>query len=88
MPIWNYICDACDKHVEQLLIHNEKENNICPACGGNLYRLPSAPHFKLAYDNKKDMVDWNGNTSRYWEEYKKQKEEGKDVRVPKHDGDE
>ena len=86
MPVFDYVCDTCDKHTELLVIHNEEVNEKCE-CGGHLYRLPSAPYFKLVYNNKTDMCDWDGNTSRYWDEYKKQKEEGKNVRVPKHDGD-
>jgi len=86
MPIYDYICDSCDICIEKLVFTNDDEDNKCE-CGGNLYRLPSAPNFKLVYNNKTDTCDWDGNTSRYWDEYKKQKEEGKDVRIPKHDGD-
>jgi len=34
----------------------------------------------LEYNNKTDMCDWSGNTSHYWDDYKKAREEGKDVK--------
>ena len=49
--------------------------------------MGKSPSFKLTYTASKDSCDWDGNSSQYWNDYKKQKSEGKKVRIPKHDGD-
>jgi len=43
-------------------------------------KMVSLTSFKLEYNNKTDMCDWSGNTSHYWDDYKKAREEGKDVK--------
>lgn len=89
MPVYDTKCDKCKKEKEVLTLKISEKLGKCE-CGGKLIKLaPSSksPSFKLVYDNKKDMVDWDGNTSRYWDDYKKQKAQGKNVRIPKFDGD-
>ena len=48
--------------------------------------MGKSPSFKLTYNAQTDICDWDGNRSKYWDDYKKQKAEGKKVRIPKHDG--
>lgn len=58
----------------------------CPVCfDANAERIfpTKPPSFKLTYNPQKDMVDWDGNRSRYWDEWKKDKSQ----RIPKLDGD-
>ena len=91
MPIFDTKCIECGHEQEVLVIHDKitKEMVTCSECGGDLEKIvpQKAPKFKLVYDNTKDMVDWDGNTSRYWDSYKEAKARGEDVRIPKHDGE-
>jgi len=65
-------------------------NEVICKCGYIANRIfpKKPPKFDLIYNNATDMVDWDGNTSRYWDDYKKMKAEGKNPRIPKLDGDE
>jgi len=60
-------------------------NGDCPVCNYPLDRVANTKSFKLLYDNKKDSVDWDGNRSAYYDEYNRQKAEGKDVRIAELD---
>lgn len=89
MPLYDWLCKSCGNEFEYLIIGSD-DVAVCAKCGGiELKRLSpqSAVNFKLLYDPKIDRVDWDGNTSRYYDEYKKQKKEGKDVRIAQLDGD-
>ena len=83
------MCDSCGYIEEKWQKFYYEKKYMCLECGkGNMIKaFLKAPLFKLIYNNKKDMVDWNGNRSRYWDEYKKQKAEGKNIRIPEADGD-
>ena len=88
MPIWNFICGECDECDERIFFPGEEVGTqLCKRCGGIVYKLPSLSNFKLIYNNKKDVCDWSGNSSRYWDQYKKDKAEGKNVRIPEEDGE-
>ncbi len=81
MPLYEYICEACE-HKEERLEFGEEINreHICPQCGRKMDRIVSLCKFKLEYNNKTDLCDWQGNTSQYWRAYKEAKSEGKDVK--------
>lgn len=89
MIILDYMCDSCGYTEEKWQKFNYEKSYMCLECGkGKMKKVfLKPPIFKLVYDNKKDSCDWNGNTSRYWAEYKKQKAEGKKVRIPELDGE-
>ena len=88
MPLYDYECE-CGLIFEWFAKFDEEVK--CPICWDKTARkiMPQgkSPSFKLTYNPKKDLVDWDGNRSQYWDEYKKQKSEGKKVRIPKEDGD-
>lgn len=88
MPIYDFLCEHCG-HEFDLIVDYDTSKTRCRSCAKTAKRVfpRKAPSVDLAYNPVTDMVDWDGNTSRYWDEYKKQKAEGKDVRIPKHDGD-
>ena len=88
MPIMDFTCEHCGLAFDKLVDH-EVEIATCPNCEGNSFKVfpRKAPSIDLKYNPITDMVDWDGNTTRYWDQYKKDKADGKDVRIPKHDGD-
>ena len=88
MPVWDVKCTKCGKVMEQICVHSD-DLQPCIYCKGECKKIvgDTPPGFRLVYNNKTDMVDWEGNKSRYWDEYKKQKSQGKDVRIPEHDGE-
>lgn len=87
MPIYDCYCEKCNKELIDVYMKVNDENPICPDCEILMVRAANTGHFKLLYDPKKDRVDWDGNTTKYYDEYKKQKAEGKDVRIAQLDGD-
>ena len=88
MPLYDYECKKCGDRVEVLLSMEDAENfTVCSICEGEMVRvLTKAPSFKLKYNPKTDMVDWEGNHSRYWDDYKAKKEAGQKPRIPELDG--
>jgi putative FmdB family regulatory protein len=88
VPIYDFECEYCG-HQFDLLVGYDVNKVKCLSCNKEAKRVfpKKAPGIDLKYNPVTDMVDWDGNTTRYWDEYKKQKSEGKDVRIPKHDGD-
>ena len=88
MPIFDFMCTGCSGHDERLFFPGEEiEEQKCEECGNIMYKLPPLSNFKLVYNNKTDMCDWDGNRSKYWDSYKAQKAAGKDVRIPEEDGE-
>ena len=89
MPLFDYACSACGLEFEWLAKFDEVVK--CPICWDeDAIKLPpqgKSPSFKLIYNNKTDMVDWDGNRSQYWDSYKKMKAEGKKPRIPELDGE-
>ena len=87
MPIYIVKCQKCNKEEEVLTLRISEIIPDCECGGKRIIIAPSgkSPSFKLLYDNKKDIVDWDGNRSTYYDEYKKQKAEGKDVRIAELD---
>ena len=81
MAIFDTECQKCEKIIEQVCVHNE-DFEPCPLCGGECKKIVgrTPPSFYLRYNNKTDMVDWDGNKSRYWDDYKAAKSRGEDVK--------
>jgi putative FmdB family regulatory protein len=80
MPIYDVFCEKCGNVLEDVWMKHNEECGNCPKCGHRLKRVCAAKSFELKYNNKTDMCDWAGNTSQYWKDYKKAKEEGKKVK--------
>ena len=51
---------SCDNH------------GICPECSIGVMKrhIGNKMSFELKYNNRTDMCDWDGNTSRYWDKIK------------------
>jgi putative FmdB family regulatory protein len=84
IPLYDYKCE-CGFIEEKLEFGEEIEQpHPCPKCGKEMERLsPKKVSFKLKYNNKTDMCSWGNegyDSSRYWDEYKKAKERGEDVK--------
>src|ERR1700688_4768012 len=43
MPLYEYECTACKKHIEKIQKFSDPEITICPHCSGTLERVISAP---------------------------------------------
>jgi len=88
MPLYDFECPECGAIFEWLAKMDEVVK--CPLCFDvdAVKIFPTTPpKFKLTYNPKTDMCDWDGNRTRYWDEYKKQKAEGKNPRIPELDGE-
>lgn len=90
MPIYNVQCKKCKKEEEVLTLRVGEKIPNCE-CGGKrkiLAPTGKSPSFKLVYDNKTDMVDWDGNRSTYYDAWKAiPKEKRKDYKIPTLDGE-
>ena len=90
MPLFDFKCEYCNNEFEYLVM-GSKDVVKCPRCNqvDYLKRLSpqTPPNFKLTYDPKKDRVDWDGNTTRYYDQYKQMKKDGKKPRIAQLDGD-
>ena len=47
MPLYEYLCEACQERTEVLQKMGEPALTICPRCGGSLRKLFSAPSFQF-----------------------------------------
>jgi len=76
--MFDYRCE-CGHKEERIVKHGEFDTQECSKCGAYMLRqFPDSFRFELKYNNKTDMCDWQGNTSQYWNDVKKQKDkEGK-----------
>jgi putative FmdB family regulatory protein len=43
MPIYEYVCQSCEKKTEAIQRVGEKPLRVCPHCGGKLKKAFSAP---------------------------------------------
>lgn len=81
MALHDVICEDCLIIVEDVNVKiGEEVNTACPECGKIMSKKPHVGSFELKYNNKTDICDWHGNTSQYWDAYKKAKAEGKNVK--------
>jgi len=92
MPLYDFCCENtdCAAVFEWFVSIKDIKKVKCPYCWNSpakqIWTMGKSPSFKLTYNAQTDICDWNGNRSKYWDDYKKQKAEGKKVRIPKHDG--
>ncbi len=85
MPLYDFECDKCKLQFEAIAKFEEEIK--CPVCFDEIAKqLPpqgKSPSFKLVYNPQKDIVDWDGNKTRFWDDWKKDKTQ----RIPQLDGD-
>lgn len=88
MIMYDWECEHCGLAFERA--EDPKVAIVtCPKCSGDSFKVfpTKAPSIELKYNPKTDIVDWDGNTTRFYDEYKKMKERGENPRIPKLDGD-
>lgn len=88
MPIYDFECGECGYEFDSIEKSSVKIID-CPECGKKAKKVfpKKAPKFDLLYDPQKDTVDWDGNRSRYYDDYKAAKARGENVRIAQLDGD-
>lgn len=89
MGLYDFKCEKCGYKFEAIIYNTEVKYTTCPKCGEIAEKLFSAQgqSFNLVYNPKKDICDWDGNKTRYYDEYNKMKAEGKNPRIPALDGE-
>ena len=83
LRLYDWKCEHCGNEFESM----QKMDMViisCPVCKHDSFKTfpKKSPNFNLTYNPKKDMVDWDGNTSRYYDEYNAAKARGENVRLP------
>ena len=43
MPLYEYLCDACDHKYEKIQKFSDPLETLCPKCGGTVHKLMSSP---------------------------------------------
>ena len=82
-------CPECDHIKKDVMLNTDEILPECPECRETLNKevpmrkMMGTTSFELKYDNRKDMCDWAGNTSKYWDAIKKEGgEEPKNEKTP------
>lgn len=70
MILVDLFCPKCDKRYIDVFIDTKEELPECDICQSRLKKLVHNIHYKLIYNNRTDMVDWDGNSSQYWKDIK------------------
>jgi len=86
LRIYDLYCPECGAEKLDVIKHYD-ELVECSECGYPMKHVCNTTSFSLKYNPQTDICDWDGNTTQYWNEYKKQKAEGKNVRISQLDGD-
>jgi len=82
MPLYDWKCCKCKMEFES--IENQEVNEVICKCGYIAKRIfpKAAPRHDLKYDPKKDICDWDGNTSQYYRLFNEARDRGENVRLP------
>jgi predicted nucleic acid-binding Zn-ribbon protein len=80
--MYDFECHQCGKIFESL-VDSGVEIIKCE-CGYDAFKIfpQKSPSFKLVYDPKKDICDFDGNTTQYYRKYEEAKARGENVRLP------
>ena len=70
-------CPECDYIKVDAMLNTDEPLPNCPKCKEEdkeveMRKIMGTTSFELKYDNRKDMCDWAGNTSKYWDQIKKE----------------
>lgn len=84
MPLYDMVCMRCENEFEYLAANTDIKYCRCPNCGKKAKKVfpKTAPVFNLSYNPKKDICDWEGNTSQFYRLYNEAKDRGEKVRLP------
>lgn len=81
LVMYDIYCPECGTTKEDVLVKNDEDPaDACEKCGAQMKKVCACGSFELKYDPKKDTTDWSGNTTRYWDDVRKARQEGKDVK--------
>lgn len=73
-------CPNCGINDELYIYPSESDKQLCEKCNCKLELKGSCTNYELKYDPKKDLCDWQGNTSQYWTKVKDERKSGKNVK--------
>ena len=77
-------CEKCGYELKDEFIdenYSISQNKVkCPECGEDLKQHIGFGSFKLVFNQKTDICDWNGNHNKYWDAVKQARSEGKKVK--------
>jgi len=71
MILVDLFCPDCDNNQIDVFIDTSIPLPDCDKCGVMMKKSIGPINFKLVYNNRTDMCDWDGNTTRYWDDIKK-----------------
>lgn len=74
----DWICKKCGYEIKDEFCLPSKM--ICPKCKTKMEQQFDKISYKLEYNPKTDICNWNHESSQYWSEVKKQRRQGKDVK--------
>ena len=75
----DWYCPACN-HIAEDEFRYHDDNFECPECSENMTQHIGKLNFKLLYDPKKDLFDWQGNKSQFWSSVKEERRKGNKVK--------
>jgi len=71
MILVDLFCKNCDREEIDVFVDMKLLMPRCPDCDIEMTRMVAKRmNFELKYDNRKDICDWHGNTSQYWNKIK------------------
>lgn len=80
--MFDWECQHCG-HIFENLTDTNLSIISCPKCDHDCHKVIMKPRsVELKYDPKKDICDWDGNTSQYYRAYNEAKDRGENVRLP------
>jgi putative FmdB family regulatory protein len=82
MPIYDVKCTECGLIAEDVWLKMDEDPNICPECGTKMCKLCGG-HFKLVYNNQRDICGWADSgyaSSMYWKAVKDARGRGEKVK--------
>lgn len=83
MIVVDLFCKKCNKEEIDVFIDTKLPMPLCSDCNIEMTQMVAKRmSFELKYDNRKDICDWQGNTSNYWKQIKEDRAAGKKVAEP------
>lgn len=80
--MFDWECEHCG-YIFENLTDTSLSIISCPKCDHDCNKvIMKAITVELKYDPKKDICDWDGNTSQYYRAYEEAKDRGENVRLP------
>lgn len=79
IPLYDLWCKSCSAEEEDVM-KGMDETYYCSSCDQPMINRPGIGSFELKYDPKKDSVDWYGNSTQYYREYKEARARGENVK--------